>query len=93
MIIIFLVRTNGTVLAAYERKFDAEVHERAVTGAVIEEIELRSRVASTVYDDINVDEWNDEETPVEIQPNDVTQTRPSTPRAKAKSKPPGEAGS
>lgn len=85
---IYLVKTNGTVLAAYKHRLSAETHQRTVTGATLEAIELLDTLSETAFDDISVDEWNDEETPVQIMPEDITQTQPSTPRAKAKSKPP-----
>lgn len=86
--IIYLVMTNGTVLVAYGHRRHAEVHQRTVTGARVQEVEVLDKLAQTAFDDISVDEWDDDETPVEIPDTDITVTQPSTPRSKSKSKPP-----
>lgn len=83
---VHLVKTNGLILAAYESAVHAEVHARTVTGAHVEHHDMLTRVPATVADDIASDDWDDSPTPVQTDPADITVTRPSTPKAKAKAK-------
>lgn len=85
---VFLVKTNGLILAAYELDTHAQIHARTVTGARVETVEVLSRLPATVTDDTASDDWEESMTPVQEPPSDITQTNPATPRAKAKSKPP-----
>lgn len=87
---VFLVKTNGLILAAYASEVHADIHARTVTGAHVEKHEVLTRIPNTVTDDAASDDWDETPTPVQEMPTDITVTRPSTPRAKAKSKPPEE---
>jgi hypothetical protein len=80
---VFLVRTNGIVLAAYAQLSHAETHARTITGARVEPMVVLMHIPASVRDDIESDDWSEEPTPVQPDP-DITVTHPGTPRAKAK---------
>lgn len=75
------------IIAAYAELQHAETHARTISGVVVESIEVSTKMPISVLDDINSDDWEDADTPV-IATSDILVTQPSTPRAKAKSKPP-----
>lgn len=79
---------NGLVLAVYASESNAHVHARTVTGAKVQAWDVLERLAPAVSDDIASDDWDEQPTPVREPPADVVETRPITPRAKAKSRPP-----
>ena len=63
---IFLVMTNGTILAAYQRRDLAEVHQLTITGAQICEVIVENTLAQSARDDIHVESYDlDGETVVE----------------------------
>lgn len=85
--IIYVVQ-NGAVLAIYLSREHAEIHSRTATGSRVTEHFVLSSLPSSVLDDINSDDWWDQsETPVtELADILDTETKPSTPSAKAKKK-------
>jgi hypothetical protein len=80
---VFLVKTNGLILAAYATDTHAQIHARTVTGAQVHEVEVLNRIPATVMDDTMSDEWDDTPTVAFVAKTDITQTQPDTPRAKA----------
>lgn len=80
---VFLV-VNSHILAAYAQVNHAETHARTVTGACVVPVEVFMKLPSTVADDVNSDDWEEAETPVEMPSTDISVTQPDTPRAKAK---------
>jgi len=83
---VFLVKTNGLILAAYAQTNHAETHARTVTGARVVPVEVLMKLPSTVTDDVGSDDWEEAPTPVQGVATDITVTQASTPRAKAKAK-------
>jgi hypothetical protein len=88
MTVVFAV-ANGTILALYSQRRHAEIHARTILGATVKELIVLNQLPPIILDDIASDDWDAEsETPVQEPESDVTQTNPSTPRAKSKSTPP-----
>jgi len=83
-----VVIPNGMILAAYEHMRHAELHAQTVLGARVLSLPWLNDLPDTVRDDINSEDWDSEETPVQEPTSDITKTNPSTPRSKAKSRPP-----
>lgn len=61
---VYLVVTPGMVLAVYGLESHAELHARCVTGATVVAQPIRTAVAPEVLDDLQLEEWLDEDTPV-----------------------------
>lgn len=59
MTIVFLVMTNGTILAAYAHRRHAELHERTLTGCRILELPVLNGPAASVLDDIDVEVYDE----------------------------------
>ena len=79
---VYVVSTNGTLLAAYIHRHHAETHALTITGAIVRELVVFEQLATSAHDDISTDDdWPDDNTPVEVSSGD-TVTKPATPRAK-----------
>jgi hypothetical protein len=87
--IYIVIVPNGMILAAYDSEVLADTHARTVLGARVQAVIVYNVLPTTVTDDLASDDWDDNgDTPVQEPESDITQTKPSTPRSKAKSKPP-----
>ena len=88
MVYVVLI-PNGMILAAYSSESHADIHARTVTGSRVMALTILDRLPPAVLDDIASDDWDDNgDTPVQEPASDITKTNPSSPRSKAKSKPP-----
>lgn len=89
MTIYVVIIPNGMILAVYDTENHADIHARTVTGSRVMALPVLDKLPTSVLDDIASDDWDDNgATPVQEPESDITQTNPSTPRSKAKSKPP-----
>lgn len=90
MTVYVVIIPNGMILAAYANEVHADTHVRTVTGSRVLPLVVHDQLLESVTDDIASDDWDgdDDLTPVQEPESDVTQTQPSSPRAKSKSKPP-----
>jgi hypothetical protein len=87
--VYIVIVPNGMLLAAYDNERHADMHARTVLGARVQPVVVNSDLPDAVRDDIASDDWDDNGvTPVQEPASDITKTQPSTPRSKAKSKPP-----
>lgn len=89
MTVYVVIIPNGMILAAYVHEVHADTHARTVTGSRVLALTVHNKLLDSVSDDIASEDWDDNgDTPVQEPESDITQTNPSTPRAKSKSKPP-----
>ena len=86
MVYVVLI-PNGMILAVYSLESHADIHARTVTGSRVMALTVLNQLPTTVLDDIASDDWDEAETPVQKPESDM-KTSPSSPRSKAKSKPP-----
>jgi hypothetical protein len=89
MTIYVVIIPNGMILATYEHENHADIHARTVTGSRVLALQVLQGLPTAVLDDIASEDWDDNgNTPVQEPESDITKTNPSSPRSKAKSKPP-----
>lgn len=74
---------NGHLLALYTQAQHAETHSRTVTGSRVIALEVHDTLPDHVLDDIASDDWAEGDTPVQ-EPDHLSETQPSTPRAKTR---------
>jgi hypothetical protein len=79
---------NGMILATYNLESQAESHARTVLGARVQALTVSNQLDDAVLEDIASDDWDGSATPVLVPESDTLKTQPSTPRSKARSKPP-----
>ena len=88
MIVYVVIIPNGMILAAYDTENHADIHARTILGARMQHLEVRSRLDSSVLDDLASEDWDDDnDTPVEEPEQDLRRTNPSTPTTKKKGRP------
>jgi hypothetical protein len=63
---IYVVVTQGRAWAAYKNPTHAWTHARTITGAEVVDCELLDCLPAEVTSDINSEDWDASETPVEI---------------------------
>jgi hypothetical protein len=88
-VVYVVIIPNGMILAAYIHESHADVHARTITGSRVLTLQIHDALIDSVTDDIASEHWDDNgNTPVQEPESDITKTNPSTPRSKARSKPP-----
>lgn len=87
MTVYVVLIPNGMIMAAYIHEHHADMHARTVLGARVASLSVLNRLPPEVSDDIASDDWDNGDTPV-VPESDITETNPSTPRSKSKSKAP-----